>query len=158
MAQSDHDDGLVRVGEMARRSGMSPRTIKYYEERGLLCPARSQGRYRLYDEADAERLARIRQMRGFGLSIATIEEALRHPAHLDDDGMRRLSLDALEEVYISLTVRRDDLLGRIDQGRRELAEVEAVARELEHDLGYLRGHLDARRAQRPSTTGTSAAR
>jgi DNA-binding transcriptional MerR regulator len=150
MAESDQEDGLVRVGEMARRVGMSPRTIKYYEERGLLSPARSQGGYRLYDEADAERLARIRQMRTFGLSVATIEEALRHPAHLDDDGMRRLSLDALEEVSESLSLRRDDLLVRIEQGRRELAEVEALARKLEHDLGYLRGHLEARRARRSS--------
>jgi MerR family transcriptional regulator, repressor of the yfmOP operon len=158
MAENDQGEGLVRVGEMARRVGMSPRTIKYYEERGLLSPARSEGRYRLYSESDAERLARIRQMRAFGLSIATIEEALRHPTHLDDDGIRRLSLDALEEVYESLGVRRDDLLARLDQGRRELAAVEAVARELEHDLGYLRGHLEARRAERPPAPALSAVR
>jgi DNA-binding transcriptional MerR regulator len=148
MAVVDGHEAVIRVGEMARRVGLSARAIKYYEERGLLCPARSRGRYRLYSEADGERLERIRQMRAFGLSVATIEEALRYPTHLDDDGARRLSLPALEQVYQSLSDRRDALLARIDQGRQELAQVEMVARELEHDLGYLRGHLEARRAER----------
>jgi hypothetical protein len=61
--------------------------------------------------------------------------------------IRRLSLGAMESVHQSLAQRRDDLLARIDQGRRELADIEAVARELEHDLGYLRRHLDSRRSR-----------
>ena len=38
---------MIRVGEMARRTGVSARTIKYYEERGLIQPARGQSDYRL---------------------------------------------------------------------------------------------------------------
>jgi DNA-binding transcriptional MerR regulator len=137
---------MIRVGEMARRAGVSARTIKYYEERGLIQPTRSQSDYRLYGQADVERLERILQLRGFGLSIATIEEVLRYPAQRDGDGTQRLSLSAIEMIYQSLSEQRDALLTRIEQGRQELAEVETVARELENDLGYLRGHLEARRA------------
>lgn len=151
---ADRDEGVIRVGEMAARVGLSTRAIKYYEERGLLCPARSGGRYRLYSEADAERLERIRQLRAFGLSIAAIEEIVRYPTELDDDGARRLSLPALEQVHQALSEQRDMLLARIAAGRRELAEVEAVARELQHDLGYLRGHLDARRATHHDQPGS----
>jgi DNA-binding transcriptional MerR regulator len=147
-------EAMIRVGEMARRAGVSPRTIKYYEERGLIQPSRSQSDYRLYGQADVERLERICQLRGFGLSIATIEEVLRHPAQRDGDGTQRLSLSATEMVYQSLSEQRDALLTRIEQGRRELAEVETVARELENDLGYLRGRLEARRAETGRAKGS----
>jgi DNA-binding transcriptional MerR regulator len=140
------DAAMIQVGEIARRTGVSARTIKYYEERGLVHPTRTQSRYRLYSEADVERLERICQLRGFGFSIATIEEVLRYPTQRDGDGTRHLSLSAIEKVYQSLSAQRDALLARIEQGRLELAEVETVARELENDLGYLRGHLEARRA------------
>jgi MerR family transcriptional regulator, repressor of the yfmOP operon len=132
--------------------GLSPRTIKYYEERGLLRPTRSQSRYRLYSEEDIERLERIRQLRGFGLSVGTIEEVLRHQPQRDDRGTHRLDLPAIEHIYSSVLAQRDALLARIEEGRKELAQVETVARELENDLGYLRGHLDARRTQRSDDT------
>jgi MerR family transcriptional regulator, repressor of the yfmOP operon len=150
----DSDGAVIRVGEMARRVGLSARTIKYYEERGLLCPTRSENRYRLYSEADVERLERIRELRGFGLSVATIEEVLRHPTQRDDDGAPHLPLAVAEQIYQSLHDQRCALLARIEQGRQELAQVETVARELENDLGYLRGHLEARRAQEASDPGS----
>jgi DNA-binding transcriptional MerR regulator len=143
----DSDEAVIKVGEIARRVGLSARTIKYYEERGLLCPTRSENRYRLYSEADVERLERIRELRGFGLSVATIEEVLRHPTQRNDDGVPRMPLAAVEQIYESLCEQRCTLIARIEQGRQELAQVETVARELESDLGYLRGHLEARRAQ-----------
>ena len=74
------------------------------------------------------------------------KRSLRYPTQRDGDGTRHLSLSAIEKVYQSLSEQRDALLARIEQGRLELAEVETVARELENDLGYLRGHLEAQRA------------
>jgi hypothetical protein len=88
------------------------------------------------------------------LSVATIEEVLRHPSQRDDDGVHRLPLASTEQVYESLCEQRCNLLARIEQGRQELAQVEAVARELENDLGYLRCHLEARRAQEATDSGS----
>ena len=51
-------DELLTVRDAAERLGVTPRTLKYYEERGLVVPSRSEGRYRLYDTADLERLFR----------------------------------------------------------------------------------------------------
>src|ERR671927_979129 len=68
---------LERVGEVAERLGVSPRTIKYYEELGLVEPeARSPGGFRLYGEEDVLRLERILRMKGMGYSLAAIRELL----------------------------------------------------------------------------------
>ena len=53
---------LLRIQEVAGETGLTPRSIRYYEEIGLLKPAaRSQGDYRLYDPSDLERLRFIRE-------------------------------------------------------------------------------------------------
>jgi DNA-binding transcriptional MerR regulator len=57
---------LLTVSDAAARLGVTPRTLKYYEERGLVTPSRSGGRYRLYDEAALERFARILRLRALG--------------------------------------------------------------------------------------------
>src|ERR671929_1310388 len=68
---------LSRVGEVAERLGVSPRTIKYYEELGLVEPeTRSPGGFRLYGEEDVLRLERILRMKGMGYSLAAIRELL----------------------------------------------------------------------------------
>ena len=63
---------------MAADTGLTPRTIRYYEELGLLAPAaRSEGAYRLYDTEDLERLRFIRGLRDDeGFSLAEIGQLL----------------------------------------------------------------------------------
>ncbi|MDQ2934675.1 MAG: MerR family transcriptional regulator [Chloroflexota bacterium] len=53
----------IRIGEAARRVGMSASALRLWEQQGLVRPARSSGRYRLYSEADLARLHRVRRMR-----------------------------------------------------------------------------------------------
>ena len=54
---------LLQIGEVADRVGLSLRTVRYYEEQGLLTPAsRTSGGFRLYSEAQVDRLALIKQM------------------------------------------------------------------------------------------------
>ncbi len=58
------DSPAVRIGDLARRFGLTTRTLRYYQEVGLLQPTSvSAGGVRLYSEADAERLARIIELR-----------------------------------------------------------------------------------------------
>jgi DNA-binding transcriptional MerR regulator len=56
---------VIRIGEVAERTGLTPRTIRYYEEIGLLPipPARRKGAHRAYDEGDVERLSEITRLR-----------------------------------------------------------------------------------------------
>jgi DNA-binding transcriptional MerR regulator len=52
----------MRIGELARRTGVSPRALRYYEEQNLLAPARSGSRQRNYTESAVERVHLIRQL------------------------------------------------------------------------------------------------
>ena len=54
---------MYRIGEAARRVGVSPSALRLWERQGLVRPARSNGRYRLYTDGDLERLGRIRRLR-----------------------------------------------------------------------------------------------
>src|SRR5438067_9893165 len=73
-----------RIEEVAARTGFTKRTLRYYEEIGLITPAgRSEGNYRLYSEADVARLQRIKRLKdvlGIPLSsikrMAEVEETL----------------------------------------------------------------------------------
>jgi DNA-binding transcriptional MerR regulator len=66
-----------RIGELAARAGVSPKTVRYYESLGLLpAPPRSPAGYRLYGPADGERLAFIARAKALGLALAEIREVL----------------------------------------------------------------------------------
>lgn len=70
----------LTVGELAKRSGLTIRTLHHYDAIGLLRPSlRSAAGYRLYDRANIERLHRIQALRQFGLSLADIGTALSGP-------------------------------------------------------------------------------
>ena len=59
-----------RIGELARATGLTVRTLRHYESLGLLPrPPRTRGRQRLYDERDVRRTYRIRALRELGLSL-----------------------------------------------------------------------------------------
>ncbi len=110
----------LRIGEMAERAGVSPRTVRYYEQVGLLDPTtRSPGGTRRYDERDLARLLRIRELQsvmGFDLDqIRTIVAA--------ED-----RLDVLRAAYgeaLPLEQRNQILVEAIGINRQLRGEVEA---------------------------------
>jgi DNA-binding transcriptional MerR regulator len=72
-------EGTVRIGELAELTGTTPRTIRYYEEIGLLGGAsdRTQGKHRCYTGADVERLREIVRLRDLlGLSLEQLSQLL----------------------------------------------------------------------------------
>ncbi|BCJ46979.1 MerR family transcriptional regulator [Actinoplanes ianthinogenes] len=66
----------VRISELARRGGVSPRALRYYEEQGLLRPGRTAGGYREYDEAAVRVVQHIRLLLSAGLTTTVIAEIL----------------------------------------------------------------------------------
>ncbi|MGZ6259041.1 MAG: MerR family transcriptional regulator [Candidatus Limnocylindrales bacterium] len=107
---------MRRIHEVAAELGLTTRAIRYYEQFGLLSPVRSNGSYRLYDAADAERLRAIVALRDdAGFSLADIRELLSDEdaasqdraaflATADVDARRRLVRDAIgrEERHLVL--------------------------------------------------------
>ena len=119
----------MRIGAVAERSGVTPRTIRYYEEIGLLPSAdRRKGEHREYGEADVERLAELKRLRDLlNLSLDELKElveaesaraAIRRRFHASDSDEERASLleAALPHVerQLELVRRRKEELGRLE--------------------------------------------
>jgi DNA-binding transcriptional MerR regulator len=122
---------LSRVGAVADRLGVSPRTIKYYEELGLVQPeARSPGGFRLYGEEEVERLERILRMKGIGYSLATIRELLA----VRDAAQEADKATVLREVTGRLKERERESTARIQRMQDGLKRAEALREELRRDI------------------------
>jgi len=142
----------MRIGEAAARLGVTPRTIKYYEELGLLAPDRSGGNYRAYDEEDLERVERIRNLQQLGYSLAAIRELLKYRRQADANGQRRLRTADLEAATQSLESQLTEVRQRLARARAEVEQGEKLAAELEADIARCREQL-ARRAVARSGRG-----
>jgi MerR family transcriptional regulator, repressor of the yfmOP operon len=70
------DEPCLQIGEVAERTGVTQRTLRFYEERGLLQPpSRMDGGFRLYSENDVQRVEQIKRMQSLlGLTLAEIKE------------------------------------------------------------------------------------
>ncbi|WP_460308742.1 MerR family transcriptional regulator [Actinocorallia aurea] len=66
----------MRIGELARRTGVSTRLLRYYEEQGLLAPLRNSSGYREYAQEDVAVVSRVRRLLAAGLPTATIASVL----------------------------------------------------------------------------------
>jgi DNA-binding transcriptional MerR regulator len=118
-----------QIGEVARRAHLSLRTLRYWEEVGLIAPTnRTEGGFRLYTDADLDRVMLIRHMKPVDFSI----EELRELAELRDtlrsgvdDDTERAELAARMEGFITRIRSRCEVL----QGRIHAAE--SAALELE---------------------------
>jgi MerR family transcriptional regulator, copper efflux regulator len=69
--------GLLQIGQVAERTGLSLRTIRFYEENGLVRPtSRTGGGFRLYSEDDLARLEMIKRMKPLGFTLGEMQELL----------------------------------------------------------------------------------
>src|SRR5579885_3439383 len=76
---TDEQAPLYTIEQVATRTGMTKRTLRYYEEVGLLPPTgRTEGNYRRYSESDVQRLERIKELRDLlGFSLSDIRDLLQ---------------------------------------------------------------------------------
>jgi len=133
----------MTVRQAAARLGVTPRTLKYYEEFGLVAPSRSAGRYRLYAPADLDKLGRVLRMRSLGLSLTAITAMLQQPLEAPaDGGGPRFSPSSLKALKATLTAQADMLDSRVAQVRRELKEAAAMQAQLRRDIDYVERRLN----------------
>lgn len=86
---------MLSIGELAKRSDVTTRTLRYYESKGLLCPARSEAGQRLYKYPDVLRLQQIQLLKRTGLTLEQIKIVLES-ATIDARAMLELQRDMLE--------------------------------------------------------------
>jgi len=147
-------DRLLRIQEAAAEVGLTARSIRYYEELGLLEPAaRSEGAYRLYDADDVERLRFIKGLRDdAGFSLAEIGRLL-------EDENARVRVRERFRATSSPAERRALLLDSLDRLDRQVAtlrskigRLEAMIEEARARRAHLERHLaeiDAGREPEP---------
>lgn len=140
-APRDGDADLLTVSQAATALGVTARTLKYYEELNLVVPARSEGRYRMYTQADLATFGRILRMRSLGFSIAAVTEMLKRPMRLVEAGKSRMNDEDLQVVREALHSQRETLRERTAQVRRELREAEKMEAQITHDLEYIEQRL-----------------
>jgi DNA-binding transcriptional MerR regulator len=110
---------LLQIGEVAKLIGISPKTIRYYHEIGLLAePKRTEGGYRLYAAHDLLRLQRIRRLRSLGLTLDRIREILGE----SDVEQEVLLRNALQSLVEELTAQIVELEERREMLKKLLVE------------------------------------
>jgi DNA-binding transcriptional MerR regulator len=112
----------MRIGELARRTGVSERSLRYYETQGLLDAERTPGGQRRYGEWAVDRVVRVQALYAAGLSSTTIARLL--PCMRDADGAP--SEIATRRLVDDLTTERD----RIDRAIRDLLRSREVLDEV----------------------------
>jgi len=105
----------VRIGELASRAGVSVRSVRYYEEQGLLTSTRSPSGQRHYTDAEVERVAFIQRLYAAGLSSRTIAEVLpcvdAPSEENSDSALERMSLERERlTAHIADLIRTRDAL------------------------------------------------
>jgi DNA-binding transcriptional MerR regulator len=118
---------MMRIGELAARTGVSRRSLRYYEKHGLLHADRSANGWRVYREAAVQRVHRIAELLNSGLTIEGVRRLAacldmqnpsdcRDPGHALETYQARLVI--LEERLAALQRDRDKLTGAIRALRR----------------------------------------
>ncbi len=111
-------DGYMTVGEVAKKMGITVRTMQYYDKEGLLSPsAESEGGRRLYTDKDLVTLHQILSLKSLGFS-------------LDDIKRRLISLETPTDVAAALTEQADSIREKIEQLTDSLTEIEQLKAEV----------------------------
>lgn len=123
---------LQRISEVAKAVGLNPRTIRYYERRGLMRSRRNSSGYRIFQEGDVRQLKLIRQLRKLGFSILETKQVLPFLVDRKPKSRRTKALKGL-------------LSKRLAMVGEHLQELTRIHRELKNKLGRVKG--TQRRAQ-----------
>ena len=116
-------DRLARIQEVAAEIGLTPRSIRYYEEIGLVTPSgRTEGGFRLYTDADIERLGLVKALKPVGLTLEALRELIECVDVLRDgapteageaerrlEGVIALALERCDQIEENLATARESL-------------------------------------------------
>src|SRR4051812_24084123 len=112
----------MHIGELAEQTGLSLRTIRHYDEVGLLKPSgRTDGGFRLYTEDDLDRLMLIRRMKPLGFPLESMADLLRL---MDDIGEDATAADGGD-----VSSRLDEFIETAEQQRQKLQDQIGMADE-----------------------------
>ncbi|MCY0987919.1 MerR family transcriptional regulator [Nannocystis sp. ILAH1] len=119
--------GRIKIGELARKTGKTPRALHLYEEMGLLVPsARTEGGFRLYGPDEVARVYWITKLQDIGFSLPQIQSLLGTVA------ASQTAPEAMNSV-------RELFRGKLDDTRAQVTRLLQLERDLSESLAYLEG-------------------
>ena len=116
----------MKISEASRISGASARSLRYYEDEGLIVPGRSSNGYRDYCRSTIDRVLAIRSLLESGLPVRLIKEILPHLTDGRDEGATGL---VCAEFLVEVRSYRDRLHARIADLRAQQAALDAYLRQ-----------------------------
>lgn len=120
-----HEQQLLRVGDLARKTGKTVRAIHLYEEMGLVQPVtRSSGGFRLYAAGAVERVRWIDQLHGLGFSLQEMRQVL---SAWWGERLGPVAMSELRQLFVR----------KLEETRGAIARYQELERELESSLRYL---------------------
>lgn len=129
----DLNEKMLQIGEVGERVGLSLRSVRFYEESGLLEPAaRTEGGFRLYTETQVNRLLLIKRMKPLGFSVEQMRDLLGAYDRLHDQD---LDSDAHERARSELKTYANLAKDRCDELRKQLSRAEEFAERLNLETG-----------------------
>lgn len=137
----DDSDDWLRIGEVARRSGLTLRTLRHYDDLGLLVPSgRTAGDYRLYAPDDLRRLLDIQHLKSLGLSLDEIAAALDDPAFDAAAALDRhiAVVEGRLAAERELLARLRSLTDAAGSGWSDVLAVVALVERLRHPEAWIR--------------------
>lgn len=139
----EREGAYLQIGEVAERTGVTQRTLRFYEEKGLLKPpTRMEGGFRLYSEEDVRRVQRIRRLRELlGFTLAEIKEMVE----ADEVKMQlraeyRKDADA-EEKRRQIQRAKEVTEKQLSLVRRKMEQLAELQRSLEEKIATYDGWL-----------------
>lgn len=128
MSTPDEDPQLLHIGAVAERTELSLRTLRHYDEIGLITPSeRSSGGFRLYSEADVERILLIRRMKPLDFTLEQMRELLEVTEAATRPGTPAAVRQKLREFEETALERRAALERRVAMADEFLARLRELS-------------------------------
>lgn len=132
------DAETFTIGDLAQELGVTTRTIRFYEERGLIHPARSEGRQRVFSRRDRGHLKLILKHREAGFTLDEMKELLA----LYDEAPGRAGAQRQLRRF------REILARRLESVEAKLSTLEVLRERLRERIAYAEGQLEGSRRRR----------
>ena len=124
-----HQRDVLKIGELAEELGTTPRTIRLYEELGLIAPDRTEGGTRLYAKKDLKRMAIALQLGRVGIELESVQKLAQTR---EQCGTGKEASAAMQPLLDDLRKRVRGLLNDLEELDRDLERADMLIRQCEN--------------------------
>jgi len=130
--KKEKEENFIQIGELAKKTKVTPRAIKHYEEKGLLKPfKKTQGGFRLYQNDEVKLVERIRQLKKAGFSLREVKEIEEINGFMEEKNiLEKVNVRELEKMikFLQLQLKKTE---------ERLEETMKVKKGLEEVIEFL---------------------